>query len=630
MLLGLRSAAKTKFAGIIIGALILAFALWGVSDIFRGTVSDTVAQVGDTEISAVELTRQLRERMLIMGQQTGTAFTLEDARQFGMDDIVLNEIISRAAIDEIADGLGLTASFEAVRDAIQSQAGFQGPNGEFNALQFQRALANAGYTEQGYVEVMRDDIARSQLLLSVGSGVVPPEGLANLMHDFYNETRVANYIVLTPDDAGEIPPPTESDISAFHAAHPELFNAPEYRSIDYVVIGPEQVADEIEISEEELRAEYENPLVPFNTPERREIQQIVFDDQAAAQAAKMRIDEGTDFLTIAQERGLNEDDITRGNVTAAELGGAAAEAAFAVEEGGVTEPVQGQFGWLLLRAVSVTPGTELSFEEAREQIRRNLVANRAANLVADVANAFEDARAGGATLAEAAMSVGIEHRTIEAVDRQGLLPDGTMAPIPDDPAFIEQVFATEAGEESFLFPAMEENIEYAVRVNGITPASLRPLDEVRAEVEAAWMAEARANALMEMASGISEQAQSGSLEAAADDLGREVMTSMPLERSSYGEVFGPQLMQQLFSVPQSSMIYGLAANGQDYVVARVEEVSHPVPDPASAEYQQLLENIGAQLGNDLIEAFADAARDEVGVTTYPATIETALGQGVYY
>lgn len=630
MLQGIRSASKTIAAKVILGMLVVAFALWGVSDIFRGSVATAVAEVGNTEISAVEYTQQLRDRMQAMGQQTGTAYTLEDARQFGMDRIVLDEMISRAALDEVATDLGLTATLDLIRSTIQSQPAFQGPNGAFNPLQFQRAIANAGYTEQTYAEAVRRDLARSQLLSSVGGAVLPPDGLTKLMNDFFNETRIVNYFVMTPEDVGEIEPPSEEELAAFHMAHPEMFSAPEYRSIEYVVISAEQLADRIEVSDEDLHAEYDNPAVPFNTPEEREIQQITFPTQEEADAAKMRIEEGTDFLTIAQERGLSEADIARGNVTAEELGGALADAAFGVEEGGVTDPVQGQFGWVLMHVVHVMPGTELSFEEARDQIRENIVQTRAANMVADIANAFEDARAGGATLSEAAMEVGIESHTVEAVDSEGLMPDGTMAPIPSDPAFIQEVFATDVGEESFLFQGDDQFVEFAVRVNGVTPSALRPLDTVRADVEAAYEADARAKKLRATAMDLSMQAESDGLDAAAAGADHTVMVSMPLDRMSYGDVIGPELLQQIFSVPQGSVLFGMTANGEDYAVARIEDISHPVPDITGADYVQLRESISGQMSKDLMEIFANAARDEVGVTTYPDVIDTALGQGVFY
>ncbi|MEE8438166.1 MAG: SurA N-terminal domain-containing protein, partial [Micropepsaceae bacterium] len=150
----LRGLAKSRISGfILIGGLVLAFGLWGVGDIFRGAISDAVAEVGDTEITGVQLSRELQARMRAMGQQMNTNFTMEQARQFGMDEIVLQELLSSAALKEVADDLGLTASNDMVLEAIQAQPTFQGLNG----LQIIQTLNSSGYTEQAYVEIVRSD-----------------------------------------------------------------------------------------------------------------------------------------------------------------------------------------------------------------------------------------------------------------------------------------------------------------------------------------------------------------------------------------------------------------------------------------------------------------------------------------
>jgi peptidyl-prolyl cis-trans isomerase D len=280
--------------------------------------------------------------------------------------------------------------------------------------------------------------------------------------------------------------------------------------------------------------------------------------------------------------------------------------------------------------VSVTEGTEITFEEAREQLRANIVAVRAANLIADIANAYSDATAGGATLTEAAAEIGIDSVNVAAVDISGLAPDGTPAPVPDEPTFLQQAFTTLEGDETFLFEGDDQQVYYAVRVNAVTPAALRPLEIVRAEVESAWQEEARANALQELATQTAADVRANGLDATAENLGRTVMVSMPLERDGFGETFSGDLLQQIFSVPQGSVVSALAGNGEDYIVARIEDVTHPVPDLTSDEYNQIGEAMAGQMAEDIIASFANAAREEVGVTTYPDTIDIVLGQGVFY
>ena len=54
MLDQLRRGVGTILAKILLGLLIIAFAVWGVADVFRGYGRGTLAKIGKTEISVEE------------------------------------------------------------------------------------------------------------------------------------------------------------------------------------------------------------------------------------------------------------------------------------------------------------------------------------------------------------------------------------------------------------------------------------------------------------------------------------------------------------------------------------------------------------------------------------------------
>ena len=94
----------------------------------------------------------------------------------------------------------------------------------------------------------------------------------------------------------------------------------------------------------------------YITPERRHVEQIVFPTMAEAQAAAERIKSGTTFAALAAERGLKEQDIDLGTVTKSGIiDPAVADAAFALKEGEVSAPVQGQFGAVIVTVLKIEP-----------------------------------------------------------------------------------------------------------------------------------------------------------------------------------------------------------------------------------------------------------------------------------
>src|SRR3954471_18489585 len=89
MLQQLRRASKSWVASAVIGVLVLAFALWGVADIFRGGGDTVVADVGSAQISSADYDRQMRNQIRAFSAQTQTEITMDQAKAIGLDRNVL-------------------------------------------------------------------------------------------------------------------------------------------------------------------------------------------------------------------------------------------------------------------------------------------------------------------------------------------------------------------------------------------------------------------------------------------------------------------------------------------------------------------------------------------------------------
>src|SRR5665213_1815766 len=147
MLQQLRAASKSWVASVIIGILVLAFALWGVADIFHGGNDDVVADVGGAEISADQYDVEMKNQMREVSDQTKTQITLDQAKAMGLDKNVLQNAISRTALDEVGRRMGLVASQESVAAQIRNSNAFRGTDGAFDPNRFQQTLQQSGLSE---------------------------------------------------------------------------------------------------------------------------------------------------------------------------------------------------------------------------------------------------------------------------------------------------------------------------------------------------------------------------------------------------------------------------------------------------------------------------------------------------
>ena len=88
-------------------------------------------------------------------------------------------------------------------------------------------------------------------------------------------------------------------------------------------------------------------------------------------------------------------------------------------------------------------------------------------------------------MVEAAQKLGLTAVTIDAVDRSGRTPDGQpVANIPRGLDVVSQAFTSDVGVDNDPIQFAGGYVWYDVL--GITPSRERPLDEVRAQVEAKW------------------------------------------------------------------------------------------------------------------------------------------------
>src|SRR3546814_17031414 len=88
--------------------LMLSVAGWGIGDIFRGGVqAQVVAQVGDTVIEQRAFSRELSDEINTLSRRLGVQLTMEQARSFGVPQQVLERMITRAMLDEMASRLGI-------------------------------------------------------------------------------------------------------------------------------------------------------------------------------------------------------------------------------------------------------------------------------------------------------------------------------------------------------------------------------------------------------------------------------------------------------------------------------------------------------------------------------------------
>lgn len=621
MLTMLREAARTWIAKVLFFLLVASFAVWGVSgSMFQGA-GDSVVTVGETEVSATEFRLAYDRQISQLSQQFGTRLTREQARAFGIENQVYSQLVAGAALDQQARDMGLGISESRLANLIAEDPAFQGINGQFSRDNFAAVLRNVGMSEDDYIDSRSEVARRTQVVEALADGFTLPETLLDAVATHRAEARTLSYIRITEDMIDPIGEPDDETLAAYFEENQSRYRRPEYRSVAYVELTAEGIADPGAISDEQVRADYEANASRYETPERRTLDQLVFPDREAAEEAADRLADGETFDDLVAETGRTMDDVRIGTFSREEMSNEAlAEAAFSIEEeGGVSDVADGPFGPVILRASEIEEGGTDDFDEIADTIREELALIEASDLLFDVYNAYEDARAGGMSLEEAAREQRLEPRTIEAIDSQGRDTDGNpVENVPEAGELIPAVFESDIGIDAQPISIGTDGYVF-FEVLDIEDARDRELDEVRDEVVADWQADQTDEALETLAQDLATRLEEGEeLSAIAEELGTEVSTEYGLQREGDDAVFGNAAIAAAFNGPRGHVAVAPTGDDNGHILMRVDDIATSLSAGLGEDERAAIAESGA---GDLLDQLVVRLQSQ-----YPVSINQQLGE----
>jgi peptidyl-prolyl cis-trans isomerase D len=630
MLRGLRKASSNWLGkavmSVAMGALIVSFGIWGIADIFRGFGQSTVAKVGSTEISLNEFRQTYTDRLQQIGRQFGRPLTMDQARAFGFDRQVLQQTIADAALDEKARQLGLGQSDAETMRTIFADPTFKGIGGSFDPQRFQGIIRQFGLTEARYIAEQRRASLRRQLVGALAAGLELSKTELEALSRFQNEQRSIEYVRLGAAQAGQIDPPSPEALAAYFDEHKGAFRAPEYRKIAFVAITPEEIGKWSEISDEDAKKLYDQRKDRLGAPEKRQVLQMVFPSVEEAQAARGRIESGTSFEDLAKERNLNPADVDLGLVTKSSiLDPAIADAAFALPSGEVSQPVKGNFGVALVKVGTIQPAIEKDYASIATDLKREIAAERARSQVATLRDKMEDERGGGASLVEAAQKLGLTAVTIEAVDRSGLTPNGQpVANIPPGLNLMSQAFGSDVGVDNDPIAFKGGYVYYDVL--GVTPPRDRTLDEVKDQVEARWREDQIASRLRAKTTEMVQKLeQGGKLADEAASVGAKVETASGFKRDASPPGAPSGVITAAFRTAKDGYGQTPGANGTEWIVYRVTDITAPPVDLASEEMKKLKDTLTRGFSDEQLGQYVTRLEKDLGTTINEAAVAQATG-----
>jgi peptidyl-prolyl cis-trans isomerase D len=611
---------------LVMGLIIVSFAIWGVGDMLRGFTASTVASVGSAKISSQDYRYQFQRTLQQYQRRLRQPFTTEQAHAIGIDRQVLQQLISEAAFDEETRKLGLDVSNEALRAMITANPDFQDASGAFDPQKFASLLRDNDMNEHFYVSELKKNALRQFILAALATGLSAPKAMVGAEAAYDGQTRTADTFLLPASAAGDIPAPSDETLKAFFNDRKSSYRAPEYRGMDVVALEPETLANPAEISDADAEAAYakiagKDPK--YGAPEKRDIQQILFPSQAEAEAAAAKIKAGASFDDIVTERGLKPDDVELGQTAKdAIVDPKEAEAVFALPAGGVSDVLSSQFGPVIVRVKSVTPTTVKPFADVADDIKRRLSAAKAGDKIQTLHDKIEDLRVSGKPLAEAAKEAGLTTQSVAAVDASGHDPSGKEVALPDGADLLKAAFASDVGLDEAPLQTRDKGFVWFA-VTKVEPSHDRTFEEAKGEVEAQWRTSEVDKALAAKADDLVKQLKAGgSVADVAKSVGAEVKTVTDIHRDEKTSL-PESVVAAIYREPADGT--GSAASPDGRTVFKITADKTPPMEAIDPNAKAMAQRLDGATREGLIDQYIASLRRSLGVRVNQSVLQSAEG-----
>jgi peptidyl-prolyl cis-trans isomerase D len=586
--------------------IIPSFVFLGVDQYRSSGADEKVASIDGNPITRPEWDMQHRNEIDRIRQQSPNvdpALLESDVMRYAtLERMVRDRVLAAAAAKS-----NVSISEERLTRIFAQDTGlaaFRTPDGKFDRETFQRVT---GRTPEQYEASMRAELATQQVLLGVsGTAFVPPAVAAATIGAFFDqrEIQVARF---APDSFASKVTVSDADIETYYKDHAAQFQAPEQASIEYLVLDIEAAKKNVSVNEADLKTYYEQNKERFGTKEERRASHILITAPASASSderakAKAKAEQllaevkkaPASFADVARknsqdpgsaEKGGDLDFVTRGAMVKP-----FEDAMFALEKGAISNVVETEFGYHIIRLTDIKPAVVQPFEQVRATIENEVRAQQATQEFAKAAEAFTDTvYQQPDSLQPAAEKLKLKVQTASNVSRT---PAPGATGVLANRNFLNALFAPDSLSRKQNTEAIEVGANQLAsgRITQYSPARPMPLADVKDKIRAQLVNERAA--VMAKAEG---EAKLAAWTAKADDaaFGKPVTVSRTDAQSQPLAVIDAALRADPAKLPA---LVGVDLGAQGYAVLRVTKAvprTPPAPEQVQQENAQVAQSVAA-------------------------------------
>jgi peptidyl-prolyl cis-trans isomerase D len=633
MLTSIREKTQGWIAAIILGLVTIPFALWGINTYFESSGRLNVAKVNGVDISVESYKRALENQRRSLQQMLGRSV---DPRLF--DTPEFRERVLDGLIDELLFVADVEASGYRVSNAELSRQIRLAPqfqrNGQFDPKLYEALLRNEGLDVTGFEARLRRDALIRQAESGFLQSAIAMSSEIQMLHKLQAQQRDATVALLKPARLRDRVKISAQAIEQEYTANADRYQTPERVRVEYIRLAAADLAKDVRVSEDEVRKAMTDASASAAGKEERRASHILVklpqgadaqaETEAMAKAQKLRAKllAGADFATLARKNSEDPGSAAQGGDLGFVGRGALAkefeQTLFALKKPGeLSAPVRTSYGLHLIKLTGVKAAPSAPVV-TRTKVEAELRTRKAEERFFELSEKFQNlVYEQSDSLKPAADLLGLKIETSGWLTRAGG-GSGIVA----EPKIIAAAFDPEVLGQGRNSSTIEvgRNTLVALRIATHEPRKLRPLAEVRSEIEKTLLT----NALLAEAERLAQEALAKlrvgeSFQDVTRQFQMDTQTSRLYARKAAG--IDPQLLSAIFKTAHpegGKSAYGSAvlADGAVAIFAlkRVTEPEKPVV--VGAEADTLRKLIEARRGREYLDSYRNGLRQQAKIKVY--------------
>lgn len=536
MLQSLRDNSKGVISFILIGLLVIIFALSGVDALFNwDTSGNAAASVNGESVTEMEVVRAIS----MQKQQMINRFGDQVPAEFLTDDYlrkpVLDNLIQRRVLSQAAQESGLVVSNTFLHNQIATAPQFKNEQGVFDNARYQQVLRNMGFTHSTYSKLLSDELVINQLQTGIVNTAFTTSAQIDEVVALSFQTRDIDYTILPAEKVRESVVVSDADIQSHYDANSQTFTSQEQVAVEYIELSVAELSKGVAITEEQVRQQYEQNVASFVAAPERQAAHILIegDNPDKVKTVSEKIAAGEDFIKIVEEFSDDAGSKDQGGELGFSKGDAFPkefEAALAaLKVGEISPPVKTEAGVHFIKLLSEKGAQAPSFEEQRASVEDQLKRAEAENLFIAQLDQLKDLSYNADSLAEVAKELKMELKNSGLFDRTG------GKDLASDAKFIEAAFSEGVLEDGNSSDVIELDSSHVVVLKKVDhkPSQLRPLGDVKEQIIATLKDQKARELLMEKGNALVAVINTGThFDEAAKAEGVEVKSAKAVTRNN--------------------------------------------------------------------------------------------------